>query len=220
MMARIFNALVNRMNTDWYLPKYLIIVLDQDLITEAAVFDYGVTHTLEDIMKWLLINFNLVIETRKQDLMTRRPGALASLAEPRLIWVTMLMQPDYSMNKQVNSPARKFNDILKEVVAGYRRSHILKIRVEHSNTNFDHLGFMSQVGRHEYWHFIDVEMRDFDKNLTDLEPNPPKRALHHGSHRITENNHSRFRYDVQHNPTHHSNNHYVHKDRQQPRPRR
>ena len=47
-LSCILNALVKKMNEHWHLPKYLLIIIDQDLIEETAVFDYGVTHTLED----------------------------------------------------------------------------------------------------------------------------------------------------------------------------
>ena len=41
VMAGIFNTLVNHMNTVWHLPKYLLIIIDKDLLEDAALFDYG-----------------------------------------------------------------------------------------------------------------------------------------------------------------------------------
>ena len=172
LLSCILNALVKKMNTDWHLLKYLLILIDQDLIAESGVYDYGVTHTLEDTIKWFLININLVLETQKQDLMTRRPGAVASSVEPRLIWVTMLCCPEYSMNKQIYSLARKFNNILESVIVGDKRSHILKIRVPHDTTHFDRIGNLTQIGRYEYWNFLNNEIWDLERSKTDLAPSP------------------------------------------------
>ena len=63
-LARIINAMVNMLNRHDvpYLPRYLMIFLDKDLITNARVYDFGVTQTFEDTLKWLLININQMIE--------------------------------------------------------------------------------------------------------------------------------------------------------------
>ena len=65
-LARVLNAFIDTLNEEhnMVLPRYLIIMLDKDLIVEMKLFDYGVTRTLEDLLKWLLINVNNSIEVR------------------------------------------------------------------------------------------------------------------------------------------------------------
>ena len=50
------------------LPRYILIFLDKDLITNTELYDYGVSRTIEDTLTWLLNNIDQTIETRKEHL--------------------------------------------------------------------------------------------------------------------------------------------------------
>ena len=172
-LARVINLLVCKLNDEagsYHLPKYVLFIIDLDLIANADLYDYGISRTLEDTLKWLLININEAINTRKDDLMKKRAGAVSSSSEQCIIWVTMLKHPDYSMGKRIFSLCRKFNGILEDVIAGDTRSHIIKVRVNHNNQNFDRNGHLTSEGKVEYWRFINAEMRDFDYGKTELTP--------------------------------------------------
>ena len=172
VLVRIINTLTKEMNspTHQHLPCYIVILLDKDLVHEANVFDFGVSETLEDIIKWLLINVNRCVELRKEDLRGRRPGAISTEAEPHLILVNMLRRPDHSMDKRVYCLARKYNSVMEKVIAGDKRSHILKIHVDLHEGNFDRVGNLTMAGKHEFWKCIDNEMKDFDQGKTELAP--------------------------------------------------
>ena len=132
-LAWVFNQLIKVLNEPPYiLPRYILIMLDRDLITIAELFDYGVLHTIEDTLQWLLKKINQVIETRKQDLMGKRPGAVSTTSEPRLVWVSMLRRPDNLLNKQVHALAWKFNEVLEQVISGNQHSHFLKMEFDKS----------------------------------------------------------------------------------------
>ena len=69
--------------------------------------------------------------------------------------------------------ACKFSDILEQVIAGNKRSHLLKVELDtNNNNNFDHIGHLTQMGMSEYWRQLDNTMKDFDCGKTELEPNP------------------------------------------------
>lgn len=75
-LAKVFNALAKGLNDllQVFLPCHIIIVLDKDLMVNAEVDEEGpITSTIEDCLKWLLININCMIETRKEDLASKRP---------------------------------------------------------------------------------------------------------------------------------------------------
>ena len=42
-LARVHNSLVDALNKDNYLPRYIIIILDKDLIVNADLYNYGVS---------------------------------------------------------------------------------------------------------------------------------------------------------------------------------
>ena len=75
----------------------------------------------------------------------------------------MLKRPADSLNRQVMALACKFNDILERVIAGNKRSHLLKVELDTSNNNnFDHIGHLTQMGMSEYWRQLDNTMKDFE----------------------------------------------------------
>ena len=175
-LARIIKAFVAPLNNKWgtfHLTRYIMIFLDKDLITAANVFDYGVSRTFEDTIKWLLINLNAIIETRKDDLMGKRAGAVSTSSEPSLIWVHMLWRPEGS-DRWIYSLTQKFNIILHSVICGDKCSHSLKINIDCSANNFDRIGNLSRDGRIAYWKQLDNTMREFERGKTELRPDPPQ----------------------------------------------
>ena len=84
MLGRLVNALVDRMNDRKrpHLPRYIVIMLDKDLIVDAKTYDYGACDTFETTVQWLLHNIVHAVDTRKSDLHLRRSGALVAGSEP------------------------------------------------------------------------------------------------------------------------------------------
>ena len=78
------------------------------------------------------------------------------------------------MNKRVFSLARKFNDLLEGVIHGDKKSHILKIKIDHNNTYFDRIRQLTQMGKIQYWKKLDETMKEFERGKTELEPNSSK----------------------------------------------
>ena len=171
VLSKILNALVKAINDSpqGHLPKYIMMILDLDIIINAQVYDYRVTKTVEDLCKWLLINTNSAVETRKSDLLSKRQGAISSTSEPRIVWTLMSKRLE-CIDRKVFALTRKFNNILEGVVANDHRSHVLRVQIEANNMNFDRSGGFTAEGRIEYWKIIDRTMRDFDRGLTDLKP--------------------------------------------------
>ena len=60
----------------FHLPRYILVILDKDLIENITVLDFGISKTMEDVIKWLLINFNQAIKVRKDDIAGKQLGAL------------------------------------------------------------------------------------------------------------------------------------------------
>ena len=195
-LARVYSVLVEALNESLRLPRYILVMLDRDLIANADLYDYGVSCTIKDTLKWILINTNHAIEKHKLDLIRKRKGAVSSASEPRLIWITMLKRPDYSMNKRIFSLARKFNNILEDVIAGNKRSHILKVHVDHTRVHFDRNGYLTPAGRIAYWKYIDSEMSKFDRGQTELKP---IKSTVNSAHAVTAKGRPRQNEQVHHN---------------------
>ena len=171
VMAQILNALVNHMNRSDikpHLPKYILNLMDKDLIADMKIFDYGVRETFQDILKWVLMNFANAIEVRKEDMHGKCPGSILQASEPCLVWIEMVRHPESSQNREIFSLCRKFNSILEEVVSCNRHSHVLKPFIECTSANFDAFGHLTMNGKQELWWDIDFQLREFDHYKTEL----------------------------------------------------
>ena len=67
-LARINNALVNELNdiNRCHLPRYIIILLDRDIIEFAEHFDDGVSDIIKVGVNWLLRSITVNIETQRK----------------------------------------------------------------------------------------------------------------------------------------------------------
>ena len=188
-LAWVVNAFAKGLNDQRppHLPRYLLIMLDKDLLQNLGIYDYGLSKTIEVMLKWLLININMMIEVRKQDLMKKKPGALSTSSEPRLIWVQMVKCPETTANKQIFSLSKKFNSILEEVISGDKRSHIMKIHIDTSenSSNFDRYGGITHTGLYSFWKIVDETMEEFDTGKTELAPKPRSAHSLQSSHMDT-----------------------------------
>ena len=90
LMARIVNAAIEGLNSKERLPKYLLIILDKDLLQELNYFEFGLTEALEECLFWLVKQFDKVFEIHRDDLRRKKPGALSTATEPWIIWLAML----------------------------------------------------------------------------------------------------------------------------------
>ena len=145
-------------------------MFDKDLIVNAQIFDYGAHETFERTLKWFLCNIVRLVEIRKEDLWSKRPGAVTYRSEPRFIWVKALNQLEILLEKRIYSLICKFNATLEEVVMSDKHSHILKVDLLFNNSNFKHNGSLMQIGKIEYWKYLDNQLKSFDRGYINLKP--------------------------------------------------
>ena len=69
------NSLIEALNLSAKLPRYVIIVLDADLIKSALPCDFGIKVKLSKIANYLMSEINKLMETRRENLKTVRAGA-------------------------------------------------------------------------------------------------------------------------------------------------
>ena len=123
--TRMINSLLDALNEQDRLPKYLVIVPDKDLLYDIDVFEFGAHKVLADVLQWMLKEMLMFIRHRKLDLLDKKPGAVVS-EDPMVILVRMLrrqerFKPDSKIDK-ICSLRAKFNDSLNEqaLKLGYR----------------------------------------------------------------------------------------------------
>ena len=93
-VIRILNAFIDALNSTPKLPKYVLIIPDQDLMPGSKHLDYGVVHIMEQQLRWLFQQINKAIGRRREDLQSKHAGAIShSTYEPRIICIAMIDRP-------------------------------------------------------------------------------------------------------------------------------
>ena len=62
ILARILNALIAGLNKNEHLPRYIVMMMDKDVVSASKIYDYGAVETFEKLMCWLLNNVTRNIE--------------------------------------------------------------------------------------------------------------------------------------------------------------
>ena len=169
-IAKIFNKLVAEMNNRAMLPKYMIIALDKDIIENLKQDDFGIQNLMHDAVHWLARNFEISLDLRRADIKEKNPGALWSSAEPRLVWVKMITRPMIKNRGHIFSHCKKFNDIIEDLIHTYKHTHVLPVEFPDNKELFERSGNLTNKGRVMFWREVNIQMRVFDGNKTNLRP--------------------------------------------------
>ena len=110
-LLRINNAFIEALNRREHLLKYIIVMLDQDLIDMINRFDFGITIQLERAIRWLSTQFERQLNAQKEQLWTMKPGAIPK-SDTKIIWVEMF---DHPVRDPAVNICNKFNRGLNEM---------------------------------------------------------------------------------------------------------
>ena len=163
--VRLLNSFIDGLNSTPKLPKYVLVFPDRDLITGLKFLDFCVILLLDEHVSWLFRKLNKEIKRRRDDLMAKRPGALASSFKPRLIFIMMLERPPMKSikEKKIMGLKDRFNSMLMEAVAAERYMYILDIELNvHNIQYFNYEGNLTTAGMREFWADVNRQMRLFD----------------------------------------------------------
>ena len=75
------------------MPKYIIFLLDKDLIEAVQFGSFGCKTIFEQTLNWLASNMEQVLKIRKDDLKSKRAGSLLEEDQPKIVWVKMVIRP-------------------------------------------------------------------------------------------------------------------------------
>ena len=200
-MTQILNSVIEAFNERDHLPKYIIFILDKDIIKDVDVFSFDAVKTLGKITAWLIKQINLMLRCRRADLTERRPRAVFQ-DDPKLVFCRMIRriehQPLGSHLDKVFSLRAKFNDALNDAVIEIDQ-HMLTINSCNSLSHFDRWGKLTHRGQTDFWEEIDELLERFDIGKIKLLPNPKQprgcqqykhQAQHFGGHARSDYNHT------------------------------
>ena len=151
MLARLQNTLVTRFNQkkNEILPRYVLVVLDDDLITFLDFKREGAATLLGNWVQWLAQQFDGIVAERKNQLPVKCQNV-----DTFFYWVTAPVHSLFS--KERNNLRLKFNLSLESVIR--TQTNMRVIRLKDWNTRDTELvanDKFTETGMTAYWNAID-----------------------------------------------------------------
>ena len=178
-IGRIINPLIETFNTVHRLPKYLIVVIDWDIIIDLNIFNKDAYKCLAMMVNWLTHQIDMAIRRKRLKLLEKKPGSVTNEEDPTVIYVNMVKRAkryiEGSYLAKICTLRAKFNELLNDAAAR-QGNHVLSIRSLNNEQFFDVKGNLSETGRAAYWWELDELIEMFELKKVKLLPKPIKRA--------------------------------------------
>ena len=156
-LGRFRNLLASALNANDKLPKYIILVLENDLIRCIKFNQPGISELYGRVLRWLSDELHALVMSRKHHLLPKAK----KFAYPQIFWVCL----PYHQNFVNDVNRHKFNQCLETVVNMHPEMKSLKIRRIWSNvdSSVSRIGIITETGMQKYWRGID-EALEFWEN--------------------------------------------------------
>ena len=89
VLARFINQIIDEMNENDWLPKFLMNLPDLDLIVAAHHYGFGCKIVFEQLLMWLCSNISSALEVRIEDVKAKKDGAIPD-HPVQIVWVGMV----------------------------------------------------------------------------------------------------------------------------------
>ena len=160
-LVRILDLLTEALNERPKLPKYLAIILDDDLIMITQCYTAGASYILGAAIHFLIKKIEILLEQRKCELLDKKPGVVLE-DYPKVVWVRMLKRPmDLAVSHLTLGLHGKFNTALEDNLSKASDKHHL-ISIEVDINDFNQWGKLTASGMKTFWREFDKGMQKFD----------------------------------------------------------
>ena len=156
MLSRLKNTLVYAVNKRSKLPKYIVIVLDDDLITYLDYCNHGMAAMLGEWIEWIAEQFAKICEKRK----TQLPAKAKKDSHPVIYWVAPLQHKNFP---PIMAEARSLlTSCIQTVTKTHTNMRIIRMKEiwEYNNSHLvSKTGVITEYGLSKYWLSIDAAIR-------------------------------------------------------------
>ena len=177
--GRVVNALIAGLNERHKLPRFLLVVVDTDIISDFDIFKLDIVKSIRQSTSWMVKQINIQIRRKRLELIAQKPGNIYG-SDPTVIFVRALHRANLAFHRgsyldELFALKAKFNDALNDAVARIDE-RILTINSCNTSSHFNHLGKLSIKGKYSFWHEINDLAERFDQKAVKLLPNPNTRS--------------------------------------------
>ena len=89
-IAQVINPLVDTLNERQKLPKYVLMILDKDMLANLKDQGFFTAKVMGAVLHYTIRQIDMLIESRRQDIEDKKPGAALSADLPKVIWIRMM----------------------------------------------------------------------------------------------------------------------------------
>ena len=156
VLSRVVNTAAEAINKNIKLPKFIVVVLDTDLIEYLNYKNYGVSGMLGSWLEYLAKELDNMIRVRLEQL----PDKARRSGEPFVYWASLPIHANFGDDNHVRS---KFNVCLDSVVRMYGGTMRVMKLIEHWKKDDSNLvsltGRITEYGYNRYWRSLDSAIR-------------------------------------------------------------
>ena len=172
IMTRLVNSLVKALNDAKYLPRIILVVLDDDILHQIGKLKVGTDAIiiLEKAINWVMLQMERAITSKKDGLKKKKPGAVVT-SKPKVIWVKMLKR--YNACNHLMQVRNTYNEVVEKAMVDRTNHYIIDLAEKmgaptyfNKTAPFDLTG----DGRMRYWKEIDFAIEQFDFQRLSLKP--------------------------------------------------
>ena len=172
ILMRVRNSIAEAFNRRYHMPRYIVIMLDKDVVESLNYFDPGETKLLGQVMDWISKEVQHCMEARCEDLYRTKAGA--AYPGTKVVWVKMIPRKGKSTNytnQELNilDSRQKFNNILDDIAERKKQNHVMNI-ISLEDAHFDQFGSLNYQGKIQYWKELDFLIKKFDRKEITLSP--------------------------------------------------
>ena len=152
-LTKVRNALAKAIKEKMLLPKLVLIVLDNIMITFANHENFGILLKLRKFVNWLATEFHRMTLSYKEML----PHKSKRWDQPNFLWVSLPQNKNFSDNLF----RMKFNKCLNDVIPLYGEMSIIYMKKDwdYYDASLFHKGKFTAKGLEIYWSSIDKSVQ-------------------------------------------------------------
>ena len=162
-LTRITNSLIKALNDNQHIPRFIIIIPNQDILWHVMKYDAGITLPCNIAIEWITKQMTRAISSKEDILYRKKPGAIAPF-EPKFIWVTAMK------NDRSNTATKKFNKLLNSNLQSKANHYIIDVCKIMDDQKYFSNGMLNGQGKVKFWIEIDTHIENFDNRKMSLHP--------------------------------------------------
>ena len=154
MLNRLRSAFVDGINEKCKLPRFVVLVLDDDLIEFLRYEDQGISSLIGSWVEWIAKKLIALKDLAKSSL----PGKATKDGYPQFYWVA----PPHHRNFYNNFARTKLTNVLESVFKTQNDMRVIRMKEKWDYENLelvDKKGIITDEGYYTYWESIDAAVK-------------------------------------------------------------